>query len=55
MRVSAAVLEEAGLPAPFAESEPLKIQDVELLGPDDNEVLVRIAAAGICHSDLATV
>lgn len=55
MKIKAAVLEEAGLPAPFAQSEPLKIEDVELTGPDDDEVLVRIAAAGICHSDLATI
>ena len=55
MRIKAAVLEEMGLPLPFAESKPLQVQEVELEGPERGEVLVRIAAAGICHSDLSTL
>lgn len=31
--------------------EPWKVQDVELDGPKRNEVLVRLAASGLCHSD----
>jgi alcohol dehydrogenase len=55
MRIKAAVLEQLGLPAPYAQSRPLKIQDVELEGPGAGEVLVRIAAAGLCHSDLSVI
>ncbi len=32
--------------------EPLRVEEVELLAPQRLEVLVRIAAAGVCHSDL---
>jgi Zn-dependent alcohol dehydrogenase len=32
--------------------EPLTIEDVELDAPGPGEVLVRIEAAGVCHSDL---
>ena len=31
--------------------EPLRVEDVELEEPHDGEVLVRIGAAGVCHSD----
>lgn len=55
MRIRAAVLEQMGAPAPYATSKPLSIQDVELEGPGPGEVLIRIAAAGICHSDLSVI
>jgi S-(hydroxymethyl)glutathione dehydrogenase/alcohol dehydrogenase len=32
----------------------LKVEEVELEAPHDHEVLVRIRAAGVCHSDLHT-
>ena len=31
---------------------PLKIESLEMEGPRDNEVLVRIVASGICHTDI---
>ena len=55
MRIKAAVLEEMGLPAPYAKSRPLKIQAVDLEGPGAGEVLIRIVAAGLCHSDLSVI
>jgi alcohol dehydrogenase len=55
MRMRAAVLRSAGAATPFATSRPFEIADVELSGPGPGEVLVRIAAAGICHSDLSAV
>lgn len=55
MRVRAAVLETIGLPAPYAESRPLKIREVELDPPGAGEVLIRVHAAGLCHSDLSVV
>ena len=55
MKVRAAVLREIGRPAPFAESRPLGIEDVELDAPGPGEVLVRIRAAGLCHSDLSVI
>jgi S-(hydroxymethyl)glutathione dehydrogenase/alcohol dehydrogenase len=46
MRIRAAALEEFGA--------PLAVQDVELAGPGPGEVLVRLLACGVCHTDLYT-
>lgn len=55
MKIRGAVLEEIGLERPYAKSEPLKILDVELAEPEAEELLVRIEAAGLCHSDLSVI
>ena len=55
MKTRAAVLETIGLPAPYAESRPLHIREVELAPPGAGELLVRIRAAGLCHSDLSVI
>jgi S-(hydroxymethyl)glutathione dehydrogenase/alcohol dehydrogenase len=46
MKIRAAVLEE------FA--APLVVQEVELAEPGPKEVLVRLVACGVCHTDLYT-
>ena len=46
MRMRAAVLEEFG--------EPLVVQEVGLQDPKAGEVLVRLEACGVCHTDLYT-
>jgi S-(hydroxymethyl)glutathione dehydrogenase / alcohol dehydrogenase len=46
MKMRAAVLEEFG--------EPLAVQEVELAEPRAGEVLVRLHACGVCHTDLYT-
>jgi S-(hydroxymethyl)glutathione dehydrogenase/alcohol dehydrogenase len=46
MRIRAAVLEE------FA--KPLVVQEVELSEPGPREVLVRLEACGVCHTDMYT-
>jgi alcohol dehydrogenase len=55
MKTRAAVLEKMGIPGPYALSKPLRIRDVELAPPGPGEVLVRIEAAGLCHSDLSVI
>ncbi len=55
MRMTAAVMYEQGLSAPFAQSQPFRIEEVELEGPGDGEVLVEVRAAGLCHSDLSVI
>lgn len=55
MKTRAAILETIGLPAPYAQSQPLKIREVELDEPGEGEVLIRIRAAGLCHSDLSVI
>lgn len=51
----AAVLREMGLPAPYATSKPLRIENVDLAPPGPGELLVRVTAAGLCHSDLSVI
>jgi len=55
MRVRAAVLEDMGRTTPYAVSRPLTISTVDLAPPGPGEVLVRIGAAGLCHSDLSVI
>ncbi|WP_327638834.1 zinc-dependent alcohol dehydrogenase family protein [Kribbella sp. NBC_00482] len=55
MIVRGAVLREMGLPAPYAESRPLHVEELELAPPGPGELLVRIRAAGLCHSDLSVI
>ena len=46
MRIRAAVLEEFG--------RPLVVQELELAEPGPGEVLVRLVACGVCHTDMYT-
>lgn len=55
MEIRAAVLHEMGLPAPYAESRPLRIETLNLKAPSENEVLIKIGAVGLCHSDLSVI
>jgi len=55
MKMKAAVLEEIGRRGPYAETRPISICEVDLAGPRDREVLIKVAAAGLCHSDLSVV
>jgi len=51
----AAVLRAFSSDRPYATSQPLTIEEIELDEPAHGEVLVRIASAGVCHSDLSTI
>jgi alcohol dehydrogenase len=55
MKVRTAVLREMGLPRPYAESRPLSVEEVDLADPGPGELLVRVRAAGLCHSDLSVI
>ncbi len=46
MRMRAAVLEEFG--------QPLVVQELDLAEPRSGEVLVRLVACGVCHTDMYT-
>jgi S-(hydroxymethyl)glutathione dehydrogenase / alcohol dehydrogenase len=46
VKIRAAVLERFG--------EPLEVQELELAEPRAGEVLVRLVACGVCHTDLYT-
>ncbi len=55
MKIRAAVLHELGAEAPFADSQPLKIETLDLDPPGEGEIRVEIKAAGLCHSDLSVI
>lgn len=55
MRIRGAVLRTMEAPRPYAESKPLDIVDIELDDPGPGEVLIKMTAAGLCHSDLSVV
>ncbi len=55
LKTRAAVVERQGLPRPYQSSKPVSVKELELIGPLKNEVLVKVEAAGLCHSDLAVI
>jgi alcohol dehydrogenase len=55
MKIRAAVLDRMGCEAPYAVSKPLRIAMIDLDPPGRGELLVKIAAAGLCHSDLSVI
>lgn len=55
MKFRAAILESSDIRRPYGETRPLVIREVKLSAPKADEVLVRIAAAGLCHSDLSVI
>ncbi|MGW9100396.1 NAD(P)-dependent alcohol dehydrogenase [Priestia megaterium] len=47
MKITAAVAHNVG--------EELKLEEVELMDPKDDEVLIKIVATGICHTDAESI
>ena len=55
MKIRAAVLNKMGAEAPYEKSKPLTIEEFDLDDPEQDEVMVKIGAAGLCHSDLSVI
>jgi len=55
MKTTAAVLRAVTDQRPFGVSRPMRLEEVELGAPRAGELLVRVEAAGVCHSDLSVV
>jgi len=55
MKTVAAVLRAVTDQRPYGASRPMQLEEVELLAPRAGELLVRVEAAGVCHSDLSVV
>ena len=55
MHTTGAVLRRSPVDRPYRDTEALEVVEVELADPDPGEVLVRIDAAGLCHSDLSVI
>ena len=54
-RSRSAVLHNSPVERPYAETLPLSLDMLELDPPGRDEVVVKIAAAGLCHSDLSVI
>lgn len=55
MRTRAVVLRSVSTARPYSTSRPVEVEELELGAPREGEVLVRVAAASLCHSDLSVV
>ncbi|WP_163141894.1 alcohol dehydrogenase catalytic domain-containing protein, partial [Arhodomonas sp. KWT] len=55
MKTEIALLREMGARRPYTDSRPLEIVEAELDEPGSGEMVVRMAAAGLCHSDLSVI
>lgn len=56
IQITAAVLSRSGdNPRPYADNGPLKLTALTLDPPRPGELLIRIDAAGLCHSDLSVI
>lgn len=55
IQTRAAVLRHSLSNRPYSSSQPLSIELVQLTPPTKNEILVKIRAAGLCHSDLSVI
>src|ERR1700730_17618388 len=54
-QMKAAILNEMGRSRPYANSKPLVVEDVHLDPPGPGELLIKIKATGLCHSDLSVI
>jgi len=56
MKITAAVLQQTGGHSlPYSDTKPLTVREITLDAPRPGELLVRIDAAGLCHSDLSVI
>jgi alcohol dehydrogenase len=55
MKIRAAILHQIGAKPPFSQSMPLQIEELDLAPPGPGEVLIKMRAAGLCHSDLSVI
>ncbi|MGP9805350.1 zinc-binding dehydrogenase [Paracoccus sp. NSM] len=55
MDITAAVLTRTGITGGFEAAGALSLRTVQLAPPGRGEVLIRMAAAGVCHSDLSVI
>ena len=55
MKAKVSLLREMALPRPYTTSRPLEIVEADLGDPGPGQLLVKMAAAGLCHSDLSVI
>jgi Zn-dependent alcohol dehydrogenase len=55
MKIISSVLDSTGHTGPYEAAMPLRVTEVDLAPPGPDELLVKIEAAGLCHSDLSVI
>lgn len=55
MKITSSILDSIGHSGPYADATPLRVTEVDLAPPGADEILVKIEAAGLCHSDLSVI
>ncbi|MCA0942664.1 zinc-dependent alcohol dehydrogenase family protein [Salipiger pacificus] len=55
MKIEAAVLLHGGVERDFEAATALEVRELDLAAPGPGEVRIRVAAAGVCHSDLSVI
>ncbi len=55
MKARIALLRSMGAARPYQDTKPLEIVEADLEDPGFGEVRVKMAAAGLCHSDLSVI
>ena len=55
MKTRIALLRQMGNARPYAETKPIEIVEAELSEPGSGELLIKTAAAGLCHADLSVI
>lgn len=55
MKTRIALLRQMGNARPYADTKPIEIVEAELSEPGSGELLIKMAAAGLCHSDLSVI
>ena len=51
----AAIIREIAVAKPYATTRPLSVETITLEPPQAGELLVKVAGAGLCHSDLSVI
>ncbi len=55
MKITATVLETTDRDGDYRKTAPLRIVEIDLAPPGPDELLLKIEAAGLCHSDLSVI
>lgn len=55
MKTRVAILHQIGASQPYVQSRPLEVTEADLDPPGQGEVLIKMRAAGLCHSDLSVI
>ncbi|MEP2681249.1 MAG: zinc-dependent alcohol dehydrogenase family protein [Sulfitobacter sp.] len=55
MKTKIALLRHMHAERPYGTSKPIEIAEAELSPPQSGEMLIKMAAAGLCHSDLSVI